>query len=64
MPPNIYLIANQSARGNLDDAAWNMENLRFLDQSFDIDTWAKRQPFASQELLNRVVADLHRAENH
>ena len=64
MPPNIYLIANQSARGNLDDATWNMENLRFLDQSFDIDTWAKRQPFASQALLNRVVADLHRAESH
>ena len=64
MPPNIYLIANQSARGNLDDAAWNMENLRFLDQSFNIDTWAERQPFASRELLNRVVADLHRAESH
>jgi TolB-like protein/DNA-binding winged helix-turn-helix (wHTH) protein len=64
LPPNIYLIANQSARGDMDDATWNMENLRFLDQSFNVDTWAERQPFASKELRDRVVADLHRAESH
>jgi len=62
LPPNIYLIANQSARGNLDDATWNMENLRFLDKSFDVNKWAERQPFATKALLNKVVADLHRAE--
>jgi len=64
LPPNIYLVANQSARGNLDDATWNMENLRFLDQSFNVDTWAERQPFASKALRDRVVADLRRAESH
>jgi len=64
LPPNIYLVANQSARGNLDDATWNMDNLRFLDQSFNVDTWAERQPFASKALRDKVVADLHRAESH
>jgi adenylate cyclase len=62
LPPNIYLIASQSARGDLDDANWNLENLRFLDQSFNIDAWAQRQPFANKELLDKVVADLRRAE--
>ncbi|MGW8248696.1 MAG: winged helix-turn-helix domain-containing tetratricopeptide repeat protein [Acidiferrobacterales bacterium] len=62
MPPNVYLIASQSARGDLDDAKWNMENLRFLDQSFNIDEWAVRQPFATKALLNKVITDLHRAE--
>jgi adenylate cyclase len=62
MPPNVYLVANQSARGDLDDAKWNMENLSFLDQSFKIDEWAMRQPFATKALRNKVVADLRRAE--
>jgi len=62
MPPNVYLVANQSARGNLDDAKWNMENLRFLDQSFKVDEWAARQPFASKALRDKVVSDLRRAE--
>ena len=61
VPPTVYSIANQVASGNLGDAQWQISNLKLLDNRFDIDDWAARQPFASKELLQKVVADLRKA---
>jgi len=62
LPPSVYLLANTSAMGDAEEAAWQFSNLRLIDKNFNVDDWAGRQPFADKALLEKIVADLKKAE--
>lgn len=58
---HLYLAATLAHIGAMDDARWEIDNIRTLDPSFSLSYWAATQPYASAERLNQLVADLRKA---
>ncbi|MHB1142379.1 MAG: winged helix-turn-helix domain-containing tetratricopeptide repeat protein [Sulfuricaulis sp.] len=58
---HLYLAATLARTGEMDDARWEIDNIRTLDPGFSLSYWAATQPYASAERLNQLVADLRKA---
>jgi len=57
----LYLILSLVAQGNLDDASWEVEQLRLREPDFRIANVGQAIPVADPGELARIQADLRRA---
>lgn len=47
--------------GNIDDAAFQLDELYNLHPAFDLDVWASRQPFKDKDIIKTMQDDLLKA---
>lgn len=58
---HLYLAASYARMGNIDEAAWEIDEIRALDTGFSLRYWADTQPYTASSPLRRLVADLRKA---
>jgi TolB-like protein/DNA-binding winged helix-turn-helix (wHTH) protein len=58
---HLYLAATLARTGEIEEAKWEMDDLRALDPGFSLTYWADTQPYTSEDRLDRLVADLRKA---
>ncbi|MDH5178106.1 MAG: winged helix-turn-helix domain-containing protein [Gammaproteobacteria bacterium] len=55
---NIYKALALYRMGNMDDARWQLDQLYTMHPNFDLNVWAKRQPYQDKRIIQAIVADL------
>lgn len=60
-PPRLYLILSYVALGHMDDASWEVDQLRVNDPGFMLATVEQTLPVADPQQLAKMKSDLQRA---
>jgi len=54
----VYRAVVLYRMGNVDDAAFQVDDLKNMHPDFDVNVWAARQPFKDKSIVKGMVADL------
>jgi len=59
--PNVYLVAAYVRSGQMEHARWQADRIRADFPGFDLERWARHQPYRDRTTMAAILADIRQA---